>query len=68
MKFVLIENARKRWHRLWSMRLIILSAAGQMLVDVVPSLEDYIPRGTFIVLTVAAGVARLIQQEHKDDP
>lgn len=67
MKFVPIENARKKWHRLWSMRLILISAAGQMLVDVVPSLEGYVPPGTFVVLTVAAGVARLVKQESVHD-
>lgn len=67
MKLTLIEGASKRWHKYWSMRLLIVSIIGQVLVDFVPYLEDFIPRGTFIVLSIAAGVARVVKQEWGDD-
>jgi hypothetical protein len=58
-----IDNASKNWHRFWSMRFIMLSAFGQIIVDLVPYLDGFIPHGTFLVLTVLAGVSRMVQQE-----
>jgi hypothetical protein len=64
MKF--IDDWRRNWHRLWSMRLLILAASLQAAIELLPYFADVIPPKPFgilsLFLTVAAGIARLVQQ------
>lgn len=56
-----------KWHRLWSVRLAILSAALGALEIALPLWHDVIPEDSFAALStvtaVAAAVARVIKQE-----
>lgn len=66
----LIDDARKTWHRLWSVRLALLSAllsAAEFALPLVPdSVADVIGRGRFaaaaFAISVGAAVARVVSQ------
>lgn len=73
----LIEGARQTWHRLWSVRLALLSAALSAIEFALPLIPDsfaeMIGRGRFaaaaLVVSLGAGLARVVAQPklHKDD-
>jgi len=62
----MIPEARQ-WHRLWSIRLAVLSAALSACEALVPLWQPHIPGGIFAALAtvvgVAAAVARTVKQE-----
>lgn len=62
----LIEGWKQKWHRLWSIRLSLLSALFGVLEIVLPYLQDSIPRWVFAGLSIAcalwAAYARLVPQ------
>ena len=66
MAVVMIPEARQ-WHRLWSIRLAVLSAALSACEALVPLWQPHIPGGIFAALAtvvgVAAAVARTVKQE-----
>lgn len=57
----------KQWHRLWSVRLAVLSAALSACEALVPLWQPHMPGGVFAVLAtivgIAAAVARTVKQE-----
>lgn len=57
----------KQWHRLWSVRLAVLSAALSACEALVPLWQPHMPPGVFATLAtlvgIAAAVARTIKQE-----
>ncbi|MBB4437387.1 MULTISPECIES: hypothetical protein [Rhizobium] len=59
---VLIPDAGFTWKRAWSLRLIELAAASDLILNVVPVVSDYLPWWLTIVLLVGAYVARLLVQ------
>lgn len=66
----LIDDAGRVWHKLWSVRLALLSAllsAVEFALPLVPdSWADSVGRGKFaaaaLVVSIAAGVARIVSQ------
>ena len=62
----MIPEAR-HWHRLWSIRLAVLSAALSACEALVPLWQPHMPGGVFAALAtvvgVAAAVARTVKQE-----
>lgn len=62
----LIEDWQSLWHKLWSVRLALLSALLGVLELTLPHFQSFIPPMWFGVLSVivgvAAAVARLVQQ------
>lgn len=69
MKGKLIHNA-KAWHKLWSIRLAILSALLGALELSLPLWQGVVPAHVFASLSTitaaAAAVARVIRQEALD--
>lgn len=62
----LISDA-SHWHKFWSIRLMILSAALGALELVLPVWEGIVPQHTFAILStvsaLGAAIARVIKQE-----
>lgn len=62
----LIEDWKTKWHKLWSIRLALLSALFGVLELVLPALQDTIPRGWFAALSIVSALwgayARLVPQ------
>jgi hypothetical protein len=62
----LIDDARKVWHRLWSVRLALLSAGLSAAEFAMPYIAPVQPSGRFAALaaliSVAAAVARIVAQ------
>lgn len=68
---MLIENAGQ-WHKLWSLRLAIISALLAALEASLPLWSAQLPGGVFASLStltgIAAAVARVIKQTDIDGP
>jgi hypothetical protein len=62
----LLPNARAIAKRAWSLRLIEIAAAADLILNVVPFVSDWLPWWLTIVLLVAAWGARLIAQPEKE--
>lgn len=62
----MIEKA-SQWHRLWSVRLAVVSAALSAAEALVPLWQPHMPAGVFAGLAtlvgIAAAVARTVRQE-----
>ncbi|MEK7945713.1 hypothetical protein WKR98_13230 [Pigmentiphaga sp. YJ18] len=62
----LIDDAHTVWHRLWSVRLALLSALFAAADVALPLWQGLLPARTFAaistLLAVAAAIARVIQQ------
>lgn len=71
----LIDDARHVWHRLWSVRLALLSAllsAAEFALPLIPdAVADMVGRGKFaaaaMIVSLAAGVARVVSQPKLHD-
>jgi hypothetical protein len=66
MKFRLIRDARRIWHRLWSVRLSLLSA----LLSTIETCMNYYATGQapiFVIgaalVSIATAVSRLVSQD-----
>lgn len=61
-----IPDARHIWHRLWSVRLAILSAILSAIEIALPFVAPTMPSGRFaiaaFIVSVAAGIARIVAQ------
>lgn len=57
----------KQWHRLWSVRLAVLSAVLSACEALVPLWQPHMPAGVFAglatIVGIAAAIARTIKQE-----
>lgn len=57
----------KQWHRMWSVRLAVLSAALSACEALIPMWQPHMPGGVFAALAtlvgIAAAVARTVKQE-----
>lgn len=62
----LIPNARAIAKRAWSLRLIEIAAAADLILNVVPFVSDWLPWWLTIVLLAGAWGARLIAQPEKE--
>jgi hypothetical protein len=66
----LIDDARRTWHKLWSVRLALLSAALSAIEFALPlvpdSVAELIGRGRFaaaaLVISLGSGLARVVSQ------
>lgn len=61
-----LDKDAKHWHRLWSVRLAIISATFAALEASLPLWESTLPDGVFAALAtlsgIGVGVARVIRQ------
>lgn len=62
----LLPNWRRVLSRAWSLRLIEIAAAADLILNVVPFVSDYLPWWLTIALLVCAWGARLIAQPEKE--
>ncbi|MND76132.1 hypothetical protein D3C80_677690 [compost metagenome] len=62
----LIPNTRAIAKRAWSLRLIEIAAAADLILNVVPFVSDWLPWWLTIVLLAGAWGARLIAQPEKE--
>jgi hypothetical protein len=62
-----LVSEAKQWHRLWSVRLAVLSAALSACEALMPIWQPHTPPGVFAALAtlvgIAAAVARTVKQE-----
>lgn len=63
---MLLPDWRRLVRRAWSLRLIEIAAAADLILNVVPFVSDWLPWWLTIVLLVAAWGARLIAQPEKE--
>lgn len=63
---MLLPDWRRLVRRAWSLRLIEMAAAADLILNVVPFVSDWLPWWLTIVLLVAAWGARLIAQPEKE--
>ncbi|MBB4192807.1 hypothetical protein [Rhizobium aethiopicum] len=64
---VLIPDAAAVYKKAWSLRLIELAAAADVILNVVPVVSDYLPWWLTLALLGGAWVARLLIQ-NKEAP
>ncbi|SFB52211.1 hypothetical protein SAMN03159496_04619 [Rhizobium sp. NFR07] len=62
----LLPNAGAIARRAWSLRLIEIAAAADIILNVVPFVSDWLPWWLTIALLVCAWGARLIAQPEKE--
>lgn len=62
----LLADWRRVLSRAWSLRLIEIAAAADLILNVVPFVSDYLPWWLTIALLVCAWGARLIAQPEKE--
>lgn len=62
----LLPDWRRLVRRAWSLRLIEIAAAADLILNVVPFVSDWLPWWLTIALLVAAWGARLIAQPEKE--
>lgn len=62
----LLPNARAIAKRAWSLRLIEIAAAADLILNVVPFVSDWLPWWLTIALLACAWGARLIAQPEKE--
>jgi hypothetical protein len=66
----LVPNWRQ-WHRLWSVRIAAFWTVMELVWEVLPSLQDYMPPHLFLRLTIFFAIAilfaRLTHQPGLDD-
>jgi hypothetical protein len=62
----LIPDARRVLRRAWSLRLMELAALADIVLNVVPSVSNYMPWWLTLVLLGGAYLGRFILQPEKD--
>ncbi|MBZ9659760.1 hypothetical protein LB523_11960 [Mesorhizobium sp. ESP-6-4] len=62
----LIDDVERVLKRAWSLRLIELAAATDIIINFVPAVADYMPWWLTLVLLGGAWAARLLWQPNKD--
>ena len=71
MSLTLITDARRVWHRLWSVRLALFWGCVSGLYGAWPAFQDVVPLPCFAGLSVALGgliaVARVTRQPGLDE-
>lgn len=63
---MLLPDWRRLVRRAWSLRLIEIAAAADLILNVVPFVSDWLPWWLTIVLLAGAWGARLIAQPEKE--
>lgn len=63
---MLLQDWRRVLARAWSLRLIELAAAADLILNVVPYVSDFLPWWLTIVLLAGAWGARLLAQPEKE--
>jgi hypothetical protein len=64
----LLPDWRQVLSRAWSLRLIEAAAAADIILNIVPSMADFMPWWVTAALLVAAWGARLLAQSEKEAP
>lgn len=64
---MLLPDWRRLVRRAWSLRLIEIAAAADLIPNVVPFVSDWLPWWLTIVLLAGAWGARLIAQPEKEE-
>ena len=62
----LLDNWREVLSRAWSLRLIELAAAADIILNLVPYLADVLPWWVTVALLVCAWLGRLLAQPEKE--
>ena len=62
----LLDNWREVLSRAWSLRLIELAAAADIILNLVPYVADVLPWWVTVALLLAAWAARLLSQPEKE--
>lgn len=66
LRIPLLPDWRRLARRAWSLRLIEIAAAADIILNVVPFVSDWLPWWLTIVLLAGAWGARLIAQPEKE--